>query len=56
MMQMPLLLISLLLQTEERPDLTVNYIMIAILLVIAAILAVIVVRRRMRERDDDWDV
>lgn len=52
------MLLALLLQLEtgERPDLTINYIIIAILLVIAAILSVIVVRRRMRERDDDWDV
>lgn len=56
MLHTPLMLTALLLQSEERPDLTVNYIMIAVLLVIAAILAVIVVRRRMRERDDDWDV
>ncbi len=50
---------ALLLQAEteitDRPDLTFNYIIIAILLVIAAILSVIVVRRRMRERDDEWD-
>ena len=45
-----------LLQAEqERPDLTLNYIIIAVLLVIAAILSVIVVKRRMRERDDEWD-
>ena len=51
------LLLALLLQsTGERPDLTINYIIIAVLLVVAAILSVIVVRRRMRERDDDWDV
>jgi len=50
-------LLALLLQSPgERPDLTINYIIIAFLLVIAAILSVIVVRRRMRERDDDWDV
>lgn len=57
------MLLALLLQLDagqldagERPDLTINYIIIAVLLVIAAILSVIVVRRRMRERDDDWDV
>jgi len=51
------LLFALILQsTAERPDLTINYIIIAVLLVIAAILSVVVVRRRMRERDDDWDV
>lgn len=49
-------LAALLLQVEsERPDLTLNYILIGVLLFIAAILSVIVVRRRMRERDDDWD-
>lgn len=48
---------ALLRQVEgaERPDLTVNWIIIGILLAIAAILTVIVVRRRMSERDDDWD-
>ena len=40
---------------DQRPDLTVNWIIIGILLAIAAILTVIVVRRRMSERDDDWD-
>lgn len=40
---------------EDRPDLTFNYIMIAILLVIAAVLSIVVVRRRIRERDDDWE-
>jgi hypothetical protein len=50
------ILAALLLQAEsERPDLTLNYILIGVLLLIAAILSVIVVRRRMRERDDDWD-
>lgn len=50
-------LLALLFQSAgERPDLTINYIIIAFLLVVAAILSVIVVRRRMRERDDDWDV
>lgn len=42
-------------EQEQRPDLTLNYIIIAVLLVIAAILSVIVVKRRMRERDDEWD-
>lgn len=52
------MLATLLLQpeTEARPDLTLNYIIIAVLLVIAAVLGVIVVKRRMRERDDEWDV
>ena len=51
------ILAALLLQAEgaERPDLTLNWIIIFILLGIAAVLGVIVVRRRMRERDDDWD-
>jgi hypothetical protein len=49
------ILAALLWQAEERPDLTLNYIIIGVLLVIAAVLSVIVVRRRMRERDDDWD-
>jgi hypothetical protein len=50
------ILAALLLQVEpERPDLTLNWIIISILLAIAAVLSVIVVRRRMRERDDDWD-
>ena len=49
------ILAALLLQAEERPDLTLNYIIIGVLLVIAAILSVIVVRRLMRERDDDWE-
>jgi hypothetical protein len=50
------ILVALLLQADpERPDLTLNYIIIAGLLFIAAILSIIVVRRRMRERDDDWD-
>jgi uncharacterized membrane protein (DUF485 family) len=45
------------LQTEvdPRPDLTLNYIIIGVLLVIAAVLSVIVVKRRLRERDDEWD-
>ncbi len=42
-------------EQEQRPDLTLNYIIIAVLLVIAAVLSVIVVKRRMRERDDEWD-
>ena len=50
------LLGALLWQVGERPDLTINYIIIGILLVVAAFLSVIVVRRRMREQDDAWDV
>ncbi|MGH9936962.1 MAG: hypothetical protein ACREAM_11995 [Blastocatellia bacterium] len=50
------ILAALLLQADpERPDLTLNYTIIAVLLIIAAILSIIVARRRMRERDDDWD-
>ncbi|MFN0087945.1 MAG: hypothetical protein ACKVX9_21305 [Blastocatellia bacterium] len=50
------MLAALLLQADpERPDLTLNYIIIGILLLVAAVLSVIVVRRRMRERDDEWD-
>jgi len=52
LLQLPALL---LLQSDGREDLQVNYYIIAILLVIAAILSVIVVRRRMKEKDDDWD-
>ena len=48
---------SLFFQTsaEPRADLTLNYIIIAVLLVIAAVLGVIVIKRRLRERDDEWD-
>jgi membrane protein implicated in regulation of membrane protease activity len=50
------ILAALFMQLEpERPDLTLNWIIITVLLAIAAILSIIVVRRRMRERDDDWD-
>lgn len=48
------ILAALLLQSE-RPDLTLNYLIIGALLVIAAVLSVIVVRRRMKEKDDDWE-
>jgi hypothetical protein len=45
-----------LLQVEmERPDLTINWIIIGVLLAIALVLSVAVARRRLRERDDDWD-
>ena len=48
---------ALLLQVEmERPDLTLNWIIIGLLLAIALILSVIVARRRLRERDDDLDI
>ena len=39
----------------ERPDLTLNWIIIGLLLAIALILSVVVARRRLRERDDDWE-
>lgn len=39
----------------DRPDLTLNYIIIAALLVIAAVLSVILVRRRTSQKDDDGD-
>lgn len=48
------ILAALLLQVEmERPDLTLNWIIIGVLLAIALILSVVVARRRLRERDDD---
>lgn len=50
-----ILAVRLLQEQAQRPDLTLNYIIIGVLLVIAAILGVIVVKRRMRERDDEWD-
>lgn len=51
------MLVALLQQTPTNPDdLTLNWIILAILLVIAAILGVIVVKRRMREQDDDYDI
>ena len=49
-------LAALFFQVEvERPDLTLNWIIIGVLLAIALILSVIVARRRLRERDDDFD-
>ena len=51
-----LTLAALLLQVEmERPDLTINWIIIGVLLAIALVLSVAVARLRLRERDDDWD-
>jgi hypothetical protein len=45
---------ALLQQVEvERPDLTLNWIIIGLLLAVALILIVAVSRRRVRERDDD---
>jgi hypothetical protein len=50
------ILAALLLQVEiERPDLTLNWIIIGVLLAVALILSVVVARRRLRERDDDRD-
>lgn len=50
------ILTTMLLQVEmERPDLTLNWIIIGVLLAVALILSVAVARRRLRERDDDWD-
>ena len=47
--------LGLLQAAEEKPDLTINYIIIGLLLLVAAILGVIVAKRRMSEKDDDWD-
>jgi hypothetical protein len=50
------ILAAMLLQVGmERPDLTLNWIIIGLLLAVALVLSVIVARRRLRERDDDWD-
>jgi hypothetical protein len=50
------ILAALLLQLGmERPDLTLNWIIIDVLLAVALVLSVVVARRRLRERDDDWD-
>lgn len=52
-----LMTIALLQQVLAQPDdLTVNWIILAILLVVAAILGLIVIKRRMREQDDDYDL
>lgn len=47
-----------LLQVEEepRPDLTLNYLLIAVLLVIVIILSAVVGKGRLRERDEEWDI
>lgn len=37
-------------------DLTLNWIILAVLLVVAAILGFVVIKRRMREQDDDYDL
>lgn len=50
-------LLTLLQQPITPPeDLTLNWIILAILLVIAAILGTIVIKRRLREQDDDFDI
>lgn len=52
-----LMTITLLQQALAQPDdLTVNWIILAILLVVAALLGLIVIKRRMREQDDDYDL
>lgn len=49
-------ILAVLLLQDPKPDLTLNWIIIGVLLVIAAILGVIVIKRRMREQhDDDYD-
>ena len=47
--------LGLLQAAEEKPDLTINYIIIGTLLLVAIVLGVIVMKRRMNEKDDDWD-
>lgn len=49
------ILASPLLLEMEKPDLTLNWIIIGVLLAIALVLSVVVARRRLRERDDDLD-
>lgn len=50
-------LLTLLQQGPTPPDdLTLNWVILAVLLVIAAILGMIVIKRRMREQDDDFDI
>ncbi|MBL8207749.1 MAG: hypothetical protein JNM09_26180 [Blastocatellia bacterium] len=52
-----MLLTTLLQQVPVQPDdLTLNWIILAVLLVIAAVLGMIVIKRRMREQDDDFDI
>jgi predicted permease len=47
--------LGLLQAAEEKPDLTINYIIIGALLLVAVVLGAIVMKRRMNEKDDDWD-
>ncbi|HEX4949694.1 MAG TPA: hypothetical protein VFZ34_23665 [Blastocatellia bacterium] len=52
-----LILVALLQQPVPQPDdLTLNWIILAVLLVIAAALGAVVIKRRMREQDDDYDI
>jgi len=49
-------ILAVLLLQDSKPDLTLNWIIIGVLLFIAAILGVIVIQRRRREQhDDDYD-
>lgn len=50
------MLVALLQQAPPENDLTLNWVILAVLLVIAAVLGVIVAKRRMREQDDDYDI
>lgn len=51
------MLVAMLQQAPTNPDdLTLNWLILAVLLVIAAILGIVVVKRRMREQDDDYDI
>jgi hypothetical protein len=54
--EMPHVYVGCFAPTSHYRDLTLNWIILAVLLVIAAILGVIVVKRRMREQDDDYDI
>ena len=47
--------LGLLQAAEEKPDLTINYIIIGALVLVAVVLGAIVIKRRMNEKDDDWD-
>ncbi len=47
--------LGLLQAAEEKPDLTINYIIIGALLLVAVVLGAVVMKRRKNEKDDDWD-
>ncbi|NOT64355.1 MAG: hypothetical protein HOP19_29405 [Acidobacteria bacterium] len=47
--------LGLLQAAEEKPDLTINYIIIGALVLVAVVLGAIVMKRRMNEKEDDWD-